>query len=419
MATKKNQLLNQRLNQGKQNTPEQKPIHKANMVEQKKPVAESSSVKQPTQQPAGFGIRNKKQDEPIVIKKEKKQKKVQEQTLYTPAPKAEVPVNGVLNPLNMAPAQNPTLNPVQNHVSQNNEKVDLRKGQTEKEKKEGLFKKKEKAVSRMQPAQPKKTEKVETEEERIKRLYTEPTLNDASALPPIKEKDADLYEEELEKQTLEASYKKQKKEKKDRIMRKVKAVSVICFSLYLVFLIYGALMTNYEYNESGKITPCIMSVNDIKEQKEYNLMLSYYEEAKNIYEDIYMIDYRLSLGDEDPLVLAPEYEAMLEDISALSVSLSSAEFSSKYSVIQSLLLTWIQDDSALYVQNMTSAISTNNQTAANNALQYRSSMYSKFVTITDNIIAVGDSLNGVYTEELAEWSLDNYIYEQIYGEADK
>lgn len=413
MATKKNQLLNQRLNQGKQNTPEQKPVNKSNKIEQKKPVTKPSPEKQSFQQPAGFGIRKKKQDEQIVVKKENKPKKVQEQTLYTSTQKVEVPISpvSVSNPA--------TTTPVQDPVYQEKPATGVKDSSVGKEKKDGFLKKKEKAVNRMQPAQPKKTEKVETNEERIKRLYTEPTLNDASALPPIREKDADLYEEELEKQTLDASYKKQKKDKRDLVIRKVKTISVICFSLYLVFLIYGALMTNYEYNEDGRVAPCVMSVSDIKQQKEYNLMLSYYEEAKSIYEDIYMIDYRLSLGDEDPLVLAPEYEAMLEDISALSVSLSSAEFSSKYSVIQSLLLTWIQDDSALYVQNMTSAISTNNQTAANNALQYRSSMYSKFVTITDNIIAVGDSLNGVYTDELTEWSLDNYIHEQIYGEADK
>lgn len=402
---KQNQLLNQRLNQNKSNVQQQTaPERKSPVAQPNQPLKNDdlTGLKQNgTTGATGFGIR-KKTEEKVILKRDKTSKEQKTKTVYT----GTSPVNNIPN----IPSQGG------NTVTQ---EKDSRMENSTVEKKTGVFRKKESPGSRLQPAQPKNNGVAETEAERIKRLYTEPTLTDASALPRIKEEDEKSYEEELERQSLEASYKKQKKDKRDAVIHKVKTIAVIGFSLYLVFLIYGALMTNYEYKDDGKIGPCLMSVKDIKQQKEFNMMLSYYEEARSIYEDIYMIDYRLSLGKEDPLILATEYEAILEPISSLSVSLSSAEFSSKYSVIQSLLLTWIQDDAALYVQNMSGAISTNNTTSANNALNYRASMYSKFVTITDNVIAIGDSLNGVYTDEIAEWSLDNFIYKQIYGEDEK
>ena len=278
-------------------------------------------------------------------------------------------------------------------------------------------KKKSEAALRLQKniPSPQKDGNVETEQERVQRLYMNPTLGVAGTLPKIKEEDEESYEKELEIKNDENIAKAYRSDKYSRIFTKVGSICLIIFSFYLVFLIYGVVMTNYEYNGAGKVVPCVMSVSDIRDKKEFDSFLSYYEEARNIYEQIYMIDYRLSLNQEDPLVLAPEYEAILEQISGVSSGLNAAEFSSRYTVVQSLLLDWIMNQSALYVQNMASAISTNNSESADAALQYRSNMMISFTSITDNLLAIGRSLKGVYVDDIESWNIDDYLYQQIYG----
>lgn len=120
-------------------------------------------------------------------------------------------------------------------------------------------------------------------------------------------------------------------------------------------------------------------------------------------------------GEEDPLTLAPEYESMLDEVSDLSIKTDALEVDSQYSQIKSLLLTWIKDDIAVYLQNMSAAISKNDADTANNALQDKDRVYSDFSVITQNIAATGENIKGVDITDVKEWTPENYVDEEING----
>lgn len=185
--------------------------------------------------------------------------------------------------------------------------------------------------------------------------------------------------------------------------------------VYLLFLIYGVVCTNYHYTDKGNIEPQILSVTDIRESKKFDVILVQYENCRVLYEKILMLDYRLGQGIEDPLVLAPEYEKMLDEIETLSIKLNALDSDTKYDQIKYMISSWIQNDAAIYLQKMSSAISQNNSEDASIALSYQTAMYNNFSLITENLVAMGDAIEGVNVTDIKNWSPEKYIDSEING----
>lgn len=51
---------------------------------------------------------------------------------------------------------------------------------------------------------------------------------------------------------------------------------LIAGCVYVSILIYGVMVTDYNYNENGEIVPEVVSVQDIKEEKAYDTILYQY-----------------------------------------------------------------------------------------------------------------------------------------------
>ena len=195
--------------------------------------------------------------------------------------------------------------------------------------------------------------------------------------------------------------------------KKTKMIFMVMLCLYLIFLIYGVTVTDYQYNQLGKVEATKLSISDIRDLKEYNNYLQYYQAARLLYEQCLTLDYRMAQGQEDPKVIAPEYDDMLEDISSLTVKIDAASFSSKYTQLKTMLLSWVKTDIAVYCQNMSASISQNNETKAQNALAGRENMYQNFSKITANLIALGSDLNGAHVQKIKEWSPEGYIEKNV------
>lgn len=195
--------------------------------------------------------------------------------------------------------------------------------------------------------------------------------------------------------------------------KKTKMIFMVMLCLYLIFLIYGVTVTDYQYNQLGKVEATKLSVSDIRDLKEFNNYLQYYQAARLLYERCLTLDYRMAQGQEDPKVIAPEYDDMLEDISSLTVKIDAASFSSKYTQLKTMLLSWVKTDIAVYCQNMSASISQNNETKAQNALAGRENMYQNFSKITANLIALGSDINGAHVQKIKEWSPEGYVEKNV------
>lgn len=87
----------------------------------------------------------------------------------------------------------------------------------------------------------------------------------------------------------------------------------------------------------------------------------------------------------------------------------------KYDQVKSMMVNWIKNDIAVYLQNISAAISENNTEKANNALQDKDRVYDDFSLITQNIVALGSSISGADLTDIKSWTPEDYVDQEING----
>lgn len=218
----------------------------------------------------------------------------------------------------------------------------------------------------------------------------------------------EFQEEELAKEDEISQLMDEKNEARERKKSRIVGAFLGIACAYLVFLIYGVFVTNYQYREDGTIMAQKMSVKDIKDQSEFNQLMVQYESCRKLYEKTLSLDYRLAQGLEDPVLIAPEYEGLLDEVQKISVRISALDVPTKYTQTIKIMMQWIQNDIAVYLQNMSSAISTNNGEKANNALVDKTNVYYDFAQMTSNLDSLGSVIPGIDLTDLNSWTPDNY-----------
>jgi len=250
-----------------------------------------------------------------------------------------------------------------------------------------------------------------------KLLQKRDTVNqkERAALPKksLLTESADNYEERLDEnlQVKEHHEAKTKKRRK-KAATSVRALLVVA-SIYLAFLIYGVINTQYVYDANGKVVPLVMSYSQIKKIDNFNRLSTQYRQARTLYESVLVLDYRVAAGHEDALIIAPEYEKLLTSVEPLAIQLSALETPAEFTQTKNMLLTWTKNDIAVYCQNMSKAISQNNQEYAARAMEYKSLMYQDFSVITQNLISLGMQTEGADLRDIMEWSPEKYIQDTL------
>ena len=216
-------------------------------------------------------------------------------------------------------------------------------------------------------------------------------------------KNADLSELGIDNTKEE---KEEKQLKKKRRIRTVITIAVFLAIGYGLFLIYGVSVTDYTYDDNGNIVPITVNVSDIRKKENFKAILEKYREMREMYIDTLNLDYELANNPDGSMSLATQYEGYLEDIAALSIKLDAMTASSEYTQIKSLLLSWIKNDIAVYMQNVSAAISNNDTTKMSNAFQDRTRMYENWNIITSNIVSICKTVKGLDYSDVTEWTPD-------------
>lgn len=226
-------------------------------------------------------------------------------------------------------------------------------------------------------------------------------------------------EEEYEQLMLSDEDKKElerlRRKKKQKYVGKFIQCLLALGCVYLVFLIYGALNTNFTYDTRGNVVPVVLTVDGIKATADFTSMSGQYLQARTLYERVLLLDYRLGTGLEDPIFIAPEYEKILEDVTKLSVQTSAITVPAQYTQPMNMLISWIQNDIALYCQFISRAITKNSVSDMNQALLYKETMYNNFMQITEVVAKLGSQVENVDIQNLIEWSPEAFIQQQSGG----
>jgi len=225
----------------------------------------------------------------------------------------------------------------------------------------------------------------------------------------------ELTEEALELYQLKEARSANIKEQRSRRNKRIIYTLLILACAYMIFLIYGVFCTDYAYDDNGKIVPVVLSVRQIREKNEFDKLKVQYENARVLYEKVLLLDYRLSQGVEDPIALAPEYEALLDDVNNLTIKIDALDVDTRYETVKQLLLNFVKTDTAVYLQKISSGISGNNGEDADVAVQYKYIMYDDFSIITQNIITIGDGIEGSDMTNIKKWDPDKFIEDTVGG----
>lgn len=242
--------------------------------------------------------------------------------------------------------------------------------------------------------------------------YNEPEDEKPEKLDYLTEEDISQLDQ-LDEMMSEENFVYEKKRKK--IFRRISMVLLTAACSYLVVLIYGSFITEFYYDDKGEVAPVVMSVSDISDKNEYNSIVGMYLQTRSLYETLLTLDYRMAAGTEDSMSIAPEYEATLDTVSALTTQIDAAVINSKYTQIKNMLLTWVQTHAAAYCQYMSAAITQNDSNAANEAIAARQVLNDNFQIITQNIVTLGGEIKGYDLTDIENWSPDGFVQQTIEG----
>ena len=251
-------------------------------------------------------------------------------------------------------------------------------------------------------------------------LKNYPSGNTSMPRPePPQTAEYDSVKDELRMIDEEKNYQLRKLRQKKIQFFCIKAFQVLLIGLcvYLVFLIYGVLNTNYVYDERGNVVPLVVPVNDIRQKADFEVLSTQYYQGRTLYEEVLKLDYRLGMAastGEDPLLIAPEYEKILEKVTSLSVQMSAQTVPAQYTQVYNMLLNWVKNDLALYCQYISRAITMNSVADMNKSQEYKESMYNVFMRITEITATLGAQVENVDVSSLYKWSPEAFI-EQYSG----
>ena len=218
---------------------------------------------------------------------------------------------------------------------------------------------------------------------------------------------------------LSSEERNQKHERRARFAKRITMIFLSVLCVYIVMLIYGTFVTQYEYDDNGMLAPIEMSIDEISARNDYNEIISYYLQARGIYEKILVLDYRVANEPDNLVVIATEYdEIRTKDISKVLASIEASTLSTKYNQILSMIHTFEETYLVSYCNYISVALSETGdvaEQAKTEAIAGRTEVEKNFQAITSNIIALGENVKGYDLTDIREWSPNGYITETILG----
>ena len=260
----------------------------------------------------------------------------------------------------------------------------------------GAFKKKRPAQRRVLPKRSMPKSGEDDVEVRGQKERDAVAVSDDESFPDM---DKSLFDELIEEEAQERAAAR---------WRRLLFVVISAASLYVTFLIYGATLTDFTYGASGTVEPVVMSSEEIAAKQDFNVVLSLYMQARNLYEEVLTLDYRVAVGQEAFEAIAPDYQTALENILTLATNIDGTTCSASNQQIKNLLYTWTSTYMSDYCKYMITALSQNGttegETAGNEAIACRSNyLEPNFQSITQNVVAIGSDIKGVDLTDVKSW----------------
>lgn len=235
----------------------------------------------------------------------------------------------------------------------------------------------------------------------------------------LRAKQEERYEQELSARSLEKSKSQTKKWNGLKHLKKGFSIFLIILSVYMLFLVFGILNTDYVYNENNEVVPKRVSLSEINQLKNFQAIATQYYACRSVYEDVLMLDYRFANAEsqEELVLISAEYWKITDKMKDIGVAINALKLPSEYTNVKNQLLTWTSEYMYWYCQSMSYSISDNSMEDYEKAVEFQSSTYTGFMIITRNLISLGTAVPGAENdvESMSSWSPEKYVDDQTGG----
>lgn len=200
-----------------------------------------------------------------------------------------------------------------------------------------------------------------------------------------------------------------------KISRKIKTnltkIILVLFCAYMVFLIIGALKTNYYVDtNTGTRQPVFVTYKDVSDKNDYFALKKHMTDLRDILVDIRITEIKLANADISPYDAANQYNSYLAKIDVIIPKLSALDVNSSQETIKTAMSSCYTTYLAGYLQEQYKALMKNDAAAQQTAPQYRQLMLQCYSEAEKALKETADKLK--LEDDFFEWELEKAVVEK-------
>lgn len=184
-------------------------------------------------------------------------------------------------------------------------------------------------------------------------------------------------------------------------------LALLC--IYLLFLLFGMVVSEYYIDENGIRQPIVLSMDYLYNREDYNELRAHYDAIEDLVVDITIVDIYLANEDLTAMEAVTQYTAFLnERVDIMIPKITAMELGKEQAVLQQSMETILANDIAVYLQKMVDGLKTGNSESINTAMVWRDRFLSSFRVIRSDMANLCEKVKFDSTD-LREWNLSDEV----------
>lgn len=201
------------------------------------------------------------------------------------------------------------------------------------------------------------------------------------------------------------------KDKKNKIKRITEIIAFFLVTCYLAVLLLGVATTQHYVDENNKTHLIVADVSTLKDRSDFNEITSVMDDVRSTLVDVTIIDIKVANNEIEYMEAAGEYSGILEDIDVLIPKVQAMDLESNNQLIEQSIESLLSNDVAIYLQNISSALTTMSETDLNTALQWRESIWQSYEDLEEQIKILATNLHKE-NDKFFMWDLETAVKEK-------
>ena len=197
--------------------------------------------------------------------------------------------------------------------------------------------------------------------------------------------------------------------------RKIKTnltkIILVLFCAYMVFLIIGALRTNYYVDTTtGTRQPVFVTYKDVADKNDYVALKKHLTELRSILVDVRITEIKLENADISAYDAANQFNSYLAKIDVIIPKLSALDVNSSQEATKTAISSCYTTYLAGYLQEQYKALAKNDVAAQQTVPQYRQLMLQSYGEAEKTLKETADKLK--LEDDFFEWELEKAVVEK-------